>query len=410
MSLVNQMLQDLERRRTAEDGSSPLGGLSASGAAVARPQSINYLLLVVTLVLGVAVALAFIYFFGLKQVASPVVPIVEASAVLGNAEVKAEPEIRQSIIEQASVHKISVQQPSVELEPVSAEVIPTNNVWPKVQEKSDVIVVEKIASPKKMAMNREAETDGLISIREPKLKNESLFSPVDTKTTEENKTVRSPVNKTIRPLTSEQQAQMAFQDAVKLLGRGDEFGAQQKLEKALSIEPVHTRARETLSALLLNTGRISEAAESLSEGLRLRPTSTPLAKLYARVLVDQGDSDAAIAVLERARPLVASDPDYYALMAVLYRGAGKHAQASQVYQQILQVRPGVAVWWMGLALSEDAMTASERALEAYQRAQRSGGLRAEVLQYVQSRIAALTAGVSEKAVQAVADDSEGFED
>ena len=203
---------------------------------------------------------------------------------------------------------------------------------------------------------------------------------------------------------------MIFQDAVKLLGRGDESGAQQKLEKALSIEPVHIRARETLFALLLNTGRVSEAVEKLSEGLRLRPTSAPLAKLYARVLVDQGDNDAAVAVLERARPSAVADPDYYALLAALYRGVGKHAQASQTYQQILQVRPGVAVWWMGLALSEDAMGSATKALEAYQRAQRSGGLKPEVVQYVQSRIAALIPSALGNTSRVVVDDNDGFAD
>jgi MSHA biogenesis protein MshN len=161
---------------------------------------------------------------------------------------------------------------------------------------------------------------------------------------------------------------------------------------------------------LLNTGRVSEAAESLREGLRLRPSATPLAKLYARVLVDQGDNDAAVAVLERAAPQVAADPNYFALLAVLYRGVGKHAQAAQVYQQMLKIQSGVAAWWMGLALSKDAMGESAQALEAFQRAQHAGGLKAEVLQYVLSRIAALTPIVAEKSLPVIANDSDDFED
>ena len=407
MSLVNQMLQDLEHRRTAEAGISPLGGLSSSGASVAATQSINYLLMGATILLTVAVVVVLIYLFGLKQsvVVGPMVkaevPVIlplEATAIPPRAELKTEPKSQQSVV--------GMKRSLIEKDSLNAIQTDNQSVVPA----QKVIVKTKKPVPLTASVMSEPEEGvGSISIRKPASKNKTAPLSLASVGNEKNKTAPSNVNKTIRPLTIEQQAQMAFQDAVKMLGRGDESGAQQKLEKALSIEPAHMRARETLSALLLNTGRVSEAAETLSEGLRLRPASATLAKLYARVLVDQGDNDAAVAVLERARPLVASDPEYYSLLAVLYRGVGKYAQASQVYQQMLQVRPGVAVWWMGLALSEDAMGASAKALEAYQRAQRSGGLKAEVLKYVQSRIAALTPAESDTSSHAV-DDNDGFED
>jgi len=44
----------------------------------------------------------------------------------------------------------------------------------------------------------------------------------------------------------------------------------------------------------------------------------------------------------------------------------------------------------GLALSEDAMGESAPALNAFQRAQRAGGLSATVMKYLQARIVALT--------------------
>ena len=407
MSLVNQMLQDLEHRRTAEAGISPLGGLSSSGASVAATQSINYLLMGATILLTVAVVVVLIYLFGLKQsvVVGPMVkaevPVIlplEATAIPPRAELKTEPKSQQSVV--------GMKRSLIEKDSLNAIQTDNQSVVPA----QKVIVKTKKPVPLTASVMSEPEEGvGSISIRKPASKNKTAPLSLASVGNEKNKTAPSNVNKTIRPLTIEQQAQMAFQDAVKMLGRGDESGAQQKLEKALSIEPAHMRARETLSALLLNTGRVSEAAETLSEGLRLRPASATLAKLYARVLVDQGDNDAAVAVLERARPLVAGDPEYYSLLAVLYRGVGKYAQASQVYQQMLQVRPGVAVWWMGLALSEDAMGSSEKALEAYQRAQRSGGLKAEVLKYVQSRIAALTPAESDTSSHA-ADDNDGFED
>ena len=202
------------------------------------------------------------------------------------------------------------------------------------------------------------------------------------------------VTKTVLPLSRQQQANIAFQRAVNLMGRGDQLYARLALEEALAYEPSNVRARETLSALLLNAGRASEAAEKLIEGLRLQPESAPLAKLYARVLMDQGNNETALGVLERAQPNVTKDTEYFSLLAALYRGVGKYAQASRVYQEILVVKPGVATWWMGLGMSQDAMGESIKALAAYQQAYRAGGLTPEVIRYVDSRISALKTGLA----------------
>jgi MSHA biogenesis protein MshN len=427
MSLVNQMLQDLEQRRTAEAGVSPLGGLSASGVGVSASQPVNYLLLGTILALVFAVVFALMYLFGLR---SPVMAAPEATEPV--AKLTTQP-IATPIVE-PMVQRPVVQQPMVQ-QPVEARAeqsTVTSSVQmaisPKAQVKANVKASEKIKSHNseiKMVqpapvtlpvVNDAAGDEGSVSIVESTSVNSAARVPAVSaqakdKEEQENLSGSDSVNKTIRPLTSEQQAQIAFQDAVKLIGRGDESGAQRALEQALSFEPNHVRARETLSAMLLNTGRVSEAGDSLREGLRLQPTSTPLAKLYARVLVNQGDNAAAVVVLERAAPRVGDDPDYYALLAALYRGVGKHAQAAQVYQEILRLRPGVAAWWMGLALAQDAMGSSAESLEAYRRAQRAGGLRGEVLQYVQTRIAALTS-VEAKPVSKpdVADDTNGFGD
>ena len=57
------------------------------------------------------------------------------------------------------------------------------------------------------------------------------------------------------------------------------------------------------------------------------------------------------------------------------------------------------------------MGASAESLEAYRRAQRAGGLSAEVLQYVQTRIAALTPAVAKPVSKpGVTDDTNGFGD
>lgn len=377
MSLINQMLRDLEQRRTVEAGPSPLGGLSASGSvSPAINFSVNYLTLAIMISVVFVVGVVVAYLLGSHQQ----LPIIESPATLLPEKEMTTPatEVRQTNIMQRLLPVVGM--------PIAST--PKKEIAKPVPEKSIVVVSEKPVVEKIVVEVPVVEQ----AVAESVEQNDSIVISSASKITwEENQSeIGAGINKTIRPLTFEQQSQQAFLRAVSLLGNGNQLGAKLALEESLSYSQAHLRARETLVAILLNDGRISEAASTLRDGLRLMPDAAPLAKLYARILVDQSAVAQAVIVLERAKPEVSADPEYYALLAALYRQEKKHGQSAQVYQRILMQRPGVASWWMGLGLSQDAMGENEKAVDAFRRAQRAGGLNAQVLQYIQSRIVALT--------------------
>lgn len=453
MSLINQMLRDLEQRRTAEAGVSPLGGLSASESSLSASQSINYLIIAAVLATLFAAGIVAAYFLGAQKTGvllelrqdAPTMPQSGGSAgSISSPGVTSQSVTSESISSRVEATPAEPTQPAAAPQNFVAHsatipqtIMPkplTPKETPQRTSKANAMLV---AAPEKETMLEEPTANGegnssvLIvehqnnaaqmegAVMEPS----SQSAQATTVATAGNSAKQSvaeikseskdeSINKTIRPLTAEQQSQLAFQSAVKLLGNGKQQAAQRSLEESLTFSPANVRARETLVALLLNAGRMSEAAGLLREGLRLMPGATPLAKLYARILVDQRDVPAAVSVLERALPSASSDVDYHALLAALYRQVGKHAQAAQAYRQILLVRPGVASWWLGLGLSLDAMGDYAQALAAFQRAQRAGGLGSEVLTYVQSRITALapTQAVSSTASVAGSTDTDGFEE
>jgi tetratricopeptide (TPR) repeat protein len=376
MSLINQMLRDLEQRRSADAGPSPLGGLSSSGSVVqAINFSINYRTLSVVVVLLFVAGLAVAYSLGGQQQRvehKNVVTLAAENAVVDSVD--------------NFLPQIAAVKPLASIPAQNKKESPVNKVAAFVPRNK---VVDKPVSPKQTFEQVEVKDSTPVIIKAAVNTVEELAVSPDQE-----------INKTIRPFTEEQQSQLAFQRAIRMLGRGNQQGAQLALEESLQISPNHIRARETLAALLLNEGRVSEAASSLRNGLQLMPDATPLAKLYARILVGQGDVADAIVALERARPAVSADPEYHALLAALYREVKKYAQAALTYQQVLIQRPGVASYWMGLALSQDAMGEQAQALEAFQRAQRAGGLGAEVLRYIQSRIVALMPYSSQETVPA----------
>ncbi len=197
------------------------------------------------------------------------------------------------------------------------------------------------------------------------------------------------VEKTARPLSPEQQADLSYQDALRLLQSGRPSAAEPRLHSALDSDPAHRAARTALAGLLINAGRLPEARTVLAAGLALAPTYAPFAKLYARLRIDQGELRDARAVLERAAPPVQDDPEYHALLAALYQRLGLYEQAAQTYRGTLQAQPRNGVWWLGLGLALEGAGDRANALQAYQRAQQSGTLDSEVLRYVESKITAL---------------------
>jgi len=404
VSVINQMLQDLERRRGSSVVESPLGGLSASGNVLRSGQPMNYVLFGAVLVLAIVAA----FLFGSQRSSVPyteiskVVPILIETPKLKNdavevvvvsgpdslQSVKTEQATKsnlspldklallvhvESLVEKKMPRSVVIDGKTTKAEKHHNKVLPVKNVPTVVSNISAVPVLEKII---------ETQVEEAVDEVAPVEMAESITPVV--------------IVKRVRPLTDAQQAQQYFQKAVLHLGRGERDMAQAMLDKSLLADSSHIGAREALAGLFVNTGRISEASMTLHEGLRINSRATGLAKLYARILVDQGDTEKSIAVLERARPLVSNDPEYHALMAVIYSRVGKHGQAAQTYQQILNVRPGVPQWWMGLGLSFESMNDSKKALLSYQRAQRVGGLAKDVNKFVADRIHALSLMVSVK--------------
>jgi MSHA biogenesis protein MshN len=82
--------------------------------------------------------------------------------------------------------------------------------------------------------------------------------------------------------------------------------------------------------------------------------------------------------------------DFYAMKAAALQKTGQHAQAVQVFQQLARQHPDQARWWLGMALSYDALQQQQQALVAYRQALVSGSaLSVASVDYVKKRISAL---------------------
>lgn len=198
------------------------------------------------------------------------------------------------------------------------------------------------------------------------------------------------VAKKTHPLSKSRKAELGIAKALRMIRANNYKGAEKQLRRALWLQSDNLRARELLAMLLINLGRVSEAAKVLVDGLDIAPYHAPFAKLYARVLVNQNETSRAIAILERAQPDIVENPEYHSFLAALYQKLSMHERAIRKYQQVLSLRPNTGNWWLGLGISLEGQGRIEEALTAYQSARQSGNLNDNIITYINSRITILS--------------------
>lgn len=194
------------------------------------------------------------------------------------------------------------------------------------------------------------------------------------------------VGKPIKKVSPQQQAENEFRRAYLLAqqGRLDEAAAGYKL--ALSLDPAHVLAREALVSVLQETKRYAEAEKVLQDALNLDEKQTHFAMLLARLQVERNAVPQALETLDKSLPYAARLADYQAFIAALMQRQGRHKEAITFYQNALQLSPTSGVWLMGMGISLQAELRKDDALDIYNRALATHNLSPELEAYVTQRI------------------------
>jgi MSHA biogenesis protein MshN len=197
---------------------------------------------------------------------------------------------------------------------------------------------------------------------------------------------KSVVNKS---MTAEQKSAHAYQQAISYLQQGRVAEAQDQLVSALELYPQHEDARQTLVGLLVDNKRLDQAMQVLKSGLQLTSNQAPnhgsYAQTLARLQLDAGLVEDALHTLETHSANVQQPDAYYALMAVVLQKTGQHAQAITRYQQALSRGATTPAWLIGMAVSLQAEGRAAEAKQAYQQAQTSQ-LSPELALFVSQRL------------------------
>lgn len=190
--------------------------------------------------------------------------------------------------------------------------------------------------------------------------------------------------------TREDIAARAGRDGFAALRNGDWATAARLLEELVAFEPANDDAREGLVVALTRQGRIAEADGALIDGVAVGAMPARFAKLRARLQAGRGELEAALTSLSIAVPAISADPEYHALKAALAQQAERYDVAANTYAALTTFEPANGTWQAGLGMALDKLGDFDGALGAYERALTAGRLDDALLAHVQRRAAALT--------------------
>ena len=195
--------------------------------------------------------------------------------------------------------------------------------------------------------------------------------------------------KLIKETTPQQKAESEYRQATQLQQQGRIAEAIQSLEQALKSDPQHTAAFQLLIALFLEGKRHDEAMVWLQRSLQNDINQPGLAMVLARLQVEKKQQTSAIETLQKSLLAAAERPDYWAFLAALLQRESRHAEAAEMYARATKKNPQNGVWWMGMGISLQAENRRTEALDAFLHAKSATGLSAELMAFVEQKIVLL---------------------
>ena len=361
MSVINKMLQDLDRRQAL--------GAGAEAALVRAPSAKTsghewfWRILVVLL----TAALAWMGWVAVQLL--PRKPLVTELAFQAAAEARNRPPVAKPAPAPAPVAAIEEPKPGVD-EPKAAP----PPAAPVVSEA--VRLAMTLETPSKPQAAKPAV---------PATTKKETAAP-----TAQPVAAKPAVDKRERTRTANDTAESHFRRAALLLNHGRVSEAEEHLVAALRADAAHAAARQAYVALLLEQRRVDVAQRLLQDALAINPQQPIFALTLARIHTGHREYGAALEVLDGVGSAGAGNADFQAMRGAVLQRIGRHSEAVDAYQTAL--RGGAAqapTSWIGLGISLETLGRRSEAVTAYRRALAAGPLAPEAREYAESRARAL---------------------
>jgi len=360
MSLINQVLRDLDQRRAAVSAApaavrTSFPSVTPSALQRARRWGLG-LAITATAVVAGGVAQGSIHWPGRVAKPEATVPVAVAA-----------------VVEAAPI------APAVAATPV-AVTTPLAPPAAKIEAPAPVAPVLAVAAP--------TARPPLISSPRNEPKARPILAPDLTSSAvagAANK-LEPRIDKRMASRTPQERAEAHYQRGVTAHQAGQINDSADAFMAALREDARYAPARQAQAGLLIGQSRHDEALALLHEGIALSPQQPTLALMLARLQAERQDLNAAADTLKAASGNATNNAEYQGFHAAILQRAGRHGEAAEKFSAALRLAPANSVWWMGLGISLSASDQSVAAREAFMRAKATGALPPEAGQYVELRL------------------------
>lgn len=360
MSLINQMLRDLEQRKPNK----PETGQPLSIQLPQPPKSgKNTKLLSIA---AIAIVASFLAYQAFKQ---PPTFISPQSAQL--------PEKRQPDAAKIEIDSSLQVSPA----PTAASATAEPEIAAVQQPVSHAETAQALTAANNIQTNAAAEVSAALTAADVSKPDKLAQAPLYA-----NKT-QKPTSPT--PLTGkshESNTQALYrqaQNSASLLMR------KEILKDLLAIDLQNLAARNLLLQTLLKSNAAAELDIFLQESLQLFPNHLAFITTQAHRQIQRKQIAAAIATLERVDSSQINEPIYLSLLAASYRQQQQYQKAAAIYQKLTVIQPDKAEHWLGLGVCAENLHYNQTAIMAYRQALNINTLNSQVVDYIKQRLTSL---------------------
>lgn len=373
MSLINQMLQDLDQRQAGE-----VQRALPNEVRSLPPSRRSSILPWVIAGGSIALTTAAIYFYlpgATQSGAAPVAAAVVSPPRLPTDEPPATPAAGGGAPIEAPVPAPAIAEPMpLRLSDVLSMPQPRQSSPPQ----------ESRSAP----LAKESPAVAPVPVTVPQAIPAKAASGVAARVASKGETRDGPVHIEKTPLqpTPQERAESEYRRGAALLAQGQLKSGMDALRSCMKVDGTHAAARQLLLKALLEQRSYDEARELLSEAVQLQPGRYQWAMTLARLQIEKGDVAGAWQSLQASMGAGANNADYQGLAGNVLQRLGNGKDAAEHYRAALRLSPNDGRWWIGLGLALESQGNGAEARTAFQTARASGSLTPEMAAFVEQRL------------------------
>ncbi len=369
MSLINQMLKDLESRRQADDSTTPHKAAVTACHSVA-PRRIVPLVLIAVFVIA-AIIVGGSWWLQTKSTVS----IAEHALLIPPAPPVLE--VQSEKIDNVAGRKADARNMAVAVNEVVTVELPT--AVPKTKMDASLVPTVSLTNGTELSYKDTVVPTPMVKEKAPPV-------PV-VKAAAKEKTIAKASVVVAKKRTAQHRAQLLYKKAQRLQRKGNYAASVAPLQQALRLYGKNAEIWHSLAITNLYLRQPQAAIDSVARGLQANPGDIALATLQARLLLEMGKKEQALQSLQQLEaPAIDDNPTYYALLATLQQQTQDYAAALETYASLTVASPRRGEWWIGRAICAEQLHDPDAARNYFRRAVNCPGLSEQLKNFVMQQL------------------------